>query len=87
MEITLSFSIPTLIAAGMSRVPWRKMVAVSLIGETVWTGALVAFGYYLGDYITQLEAGLQIIAVIGGFVIMSLVIWVLRHEFTVPTPS
>lgn len=51
--------IPTLIAAGMARVSWRKMILVSAVSETIWTGGLVLVGFFLGSYLNQLRAGLQ----------------------------
>lgn len=71
--------IPTLIAAGMARVSWRRLIPVSLAAETIWTGVLVVAGYYLGDYITQLEQGLQYLALVGVIVFGLFAIWLYRR--------
>lgn len=71
--------IPTLIAAGMARVSWRRLIPVSLAAETVWTGVLVIAGYNLGDYITQLEQGLQYLALAGAVIFTLVAIWLYKR--------
>jgi membrane protein DedA with SNARE-associated domain len=62
-KLTLSLSLPALVAAGMARVPWRRWFFAVFAAEGVWTGSLVLGGYYLSEFIKQLELGLQIIAI------------------------
>ncbi len=64
-KLTLSFSIPALIAAGLARVPWRRWFSTIVIGEIVWTGLLVLVGYHLTLSLRRMEVGLQIIAGVG----------------------
>jgi membrane protein DedA with SNARE-associated domain len=76
-KLTLGFSIPALVATGLSRVPARRWFPWLAFGETIWTGGLVFLGYHLGRYITRLERGVEITATIGlllsaGFVIFYL---------------
>jgi membrane protein DedA with SNARE-associated domain len=78
-KLTLSMSIPALIAAGMARVPWRRWLPVLLFGECLWTGGLVLIGFYLGHYIKQLEQGMQIIAVIGTLIFVVTAIWLIKR--------
>jgi membrane protein DedA with SNARE-associated domain len=78
-KLTLSMSIPALIAAGMARVPWRRWLPVLLLGECLWTGGLVLIGFYLGQYIKQLEQGMQIIAVIGTLIFVVIGIWLIKR--------
>jgi membrane protein DedA with SNARE-associated domain len=62
--------IPTLVAVGMARVPWPKLLPVSLISELIWTGGLVLAGFFLGDFLTRLELGLRIMVIGGGIVLL-----------------
>lgn len=73
-KLTLGFSIPTLIATGLVRVPIRRWFGMLLLGETLWTGTLVILGFYFGKYVQRLERGVEVVAVIGGFLFVSLLI-------------
>jgi membrane protein DedA with SNARE-associated domain len=47
-KLTLGFSIPTLVATGLAKVPVRRWLPWLALGETIWTGGLVFLGYHLG---------------------------------------
>jgi len=64
-KLTLSFTIPALVAAGMARVPWRRWFSAVFAAECVWTGGLVLAGFYLTESIKRLEEGLQYLAITG----------------------
>lgn len=79
----LSFGItmiPTLIAAGMTKVPLSQFLTANLLGELIWTGSLVLVGYYLGAYVSQLQEWLQLLAALGGFVVLAFYFFVIRRE-------
>ena len=46
-KITLGFSIPTLVATGLARVPFKRWFWVLILGETLWTGTLVCWEFVL----------------------------------------
>ena len=70
-KLSLSWAVsPTLVTAGMARVPWVCLVPANLLAEVAWTGSLVLVGFYLGNYLTGLQAGLNILATVGGAVSM-----------------
>lgn len=58
-KLTLGLVVPTLIAAGLARVPWRRWVGVLLFAESIWTGCLVLAGYYYGEYVLSIENGIK----------------------------
>jgi len=64
-KLTLSFTIPALVAAGMARVPWRRWFCAVFAAECIWTGGLVVAGFYLTESIKRLEQGLQYLAIAG----------------------
>lgn len=66
-KLSLSWAvIPTLITAGMARVPWLSLAPVHLLAEVAWSGGLVLAGFYLGDYLAGLQDSLQTLAAVGG---------------------
>jgi len=64
-KLTLSFSIPAMVGAGLARMPWRRWLPTVAAAEIVWTGTLVLIGYHLTLSLKRLEAGLQAVAILG----------------------
>jgi membrane protein DedA with SNARE-associated domain len=64
-KLTLSFSIPAMVGAGIARMPWRRWLTTVATAEIVWTGSLVLIGYHLTLSLKRLEAGVQIVAIVG----------------------
>jgi len=54
-KLTVSFMIPSLIAAGLVKVPWRRWFPALLAGEIIWTGSLVLIGYYVTEALKRVE--------------------------------
>jgi membrane protein DedA with SNARE-associated domain len=77
-KLSLSMSVPALIAAGMARVRWRRWFPTIFLGECIWTGSLVFIGYHLGAYIKQFEKGIEVIAVAGVVIFGGLLIWLVK---------
>lgn len=74
-------TIPLLIASGMSRVPWYRLALVSLVVEPIWNALLVLAGLRLGQYVAQMERGLQVIAVVGTLVVLFVLLFFYRRIF------
>jgi membrane protein DedA with SNARE-associated domain len=70
-KVTVSFSIPALIAAGLLRVKWRRWFPALVGAEVLWTGSLVLIGYYTAEATKRVERNLEyaVLAVSIGFVI------------------
>ena len=62
-KLTLGLVVPTLIAAGLARVAWRRWIWILLLAESIWTGSLVLAGYYYGQYILHIENGMKWISI------------------------
>ena len=58
-KLTLSFVIPSLIAAGLLRVPWRRWLPPLIVAETLWTGSLLLIGYYTTEALKRVERGIE----------------------------
>ncbi|HEX7976175.1 MAG TPA: VTT domain-containing protein, partial [Anaerolineales bacterium] len=61
-KISSAFIIPSLIAAGLARVPWRRWFPMVFGGEMLWTGTLVLAGYYATEAIKKIEKGIEYVA-------------------------
>lgn len=62
-KLTASMAVPALIVTGLAKVPWRRWFGVVFAAEMIWTGTLVFAGFHFTRYLTQLEAGVQIVAI------------------------
>ncbi len=72
-KLSFGLVIPSLFAAGVARVGWRKWFPVVFIGETIWTGTLVLLGFYASQAIRHIEKGLQLtllVVLIAGLAIL-----------------
>lgn len=70
-KLTVSFVIPSLIAAGLLRISWKRWFPYFILAECLWTGSLVLIGYYTTEALKRVERGVEIIglAVSVAFVI------------------
>lgn len=73
-------SIPTLVAAGIARVAWQRVVPVQVLGEVIWSGALVLFGIFGGQYVAHLQKDLQIAVLVSHVIFILLLSWLIRRR-------
>jgi membrane-associated protein len=66
----LGFAIVTLITAGLSRIPFWKYLTTNLIGQFVWTGILLAIGYFFGNLYQQVDTWFGRASVAALFVVV-----------------
>jgi membrane protein DedA with SNARE-associated domain len=62
-KIAYGLIVPTLVAAGMARVRWRKWFPVVFVVETIWSILLVWVGYHTTAFIQAFEQSLHAIGV------------------------
>ncbi len=74
-------TIPILIASGLTRVSWPRLLVVSLAVEPIWNGMLVLAGYRLGDSVAHLDRGLRIAAIVGAVLGVLVLIYFYRRMF------
>lgn len=72
-KLTLSFVIPSLIAAGLLRIPMKRWFPTLILAETLWTGSLVLIGYYTTEAIKRVELWVEY-AALGISVIFVLIV-------------
>ena len=74
-KLSFGLAVPTLIAAGISGLSWRKWFPIVFIGETIWTGTLVIIGFFAAEAIKQVEQGLQLFLVLVSFLLLIVIVW------------
>jgi membrane protein DedA with SNARE-associated domain len=80
-KLTVSFMIPSLIAAGLIKVPWRRWFPAVFGGEMIWTGALVLIGFYATEAIKRIEKGLEYAALALALVFILFLLSIGRRVF------
>jgi membrane protein DedA with SNARE-associated domain len=78
-KLSVSLMIPTLVAAGLARVPWRRWFPAVFAIELVWTAVLVWVGYYATGLIARVERGLAVVGILGVLLLISGVVWYVRR--------
>jgi len=78
-KVSAGLAVPALLAAGLSRVRWRKWFPVVFLGETAWTGSLVLVGYYTTEVISKVEQEIRIIAIAFSALLLLSLVWLIPH--------
>lgn len=77
-KLTAGLVIPSLVAAGLVRVSWRRWFPALLPIEMLWTGSLVIIGYYAANAIRQVERGVEMIGVAGSVLLVLVILYGIR---------
>ena len=64
------FSLVTLMTAGVVRIPFGEYLSVNLLGQFVWTGILLAVGYFFSSAYIQVNNWAGRISLIVGIVLV-----------------
>ena len=64
-KVSSSFIIPSLISTGLARLPWRRWFPALLTAEILWTGSLIAIGYFAARFVPEITNGLRFLPVLG----------------------
>ena len=83
-KLTVSFVIPSLIAAGLVKAPWRKWFPAVFGGEMIWTGLLVLIGYYTTEAIKRWKNGFEYLALFSAIAFVIVVLVVGRRMLSKP---
>jgi membrane-associated protein len=74
-KLTMTFMIPSLISAGLARVPWKRWFPSIFAGEMLWTGSLVLIGFYATEAIKRVEQGIEYGILIGSIIFLVIVLY------------
>jgi membrane protein DedA with SNARE-associated domain len=78
-KLSMGPMIPTLVATGLMKIPWRRWFPVLFTAEMIWTGTLVWIGYHAAKMIQDVEKGLDIFILVASLAFIVLVIWLGRR--------
>ena len=78
-KLTVSFMIPSLIAAGLVKVPWRRWFPALFAGEMIWTGSLMLVGYFATEAIKRVQQGVEYLILGLSLVFIIFIIWIGRR--------
>ena len=79
-KITMGFgfALATLIAAGASHVPFKKYATINLLGGFIWTGLLMALGYFFGDLYSKINEEFRLVSILSVLVAISFILYGVR---------
>jgi membrane protein DedA with SNARE-associated domain len=76
-KISVGLAVPTLLVAGITRVPWKKWFPIVFTGEVIWTGLLVLVGYFATEAIKQVEQGIEAFLLVFTFLFLVMLVWLI----------
>ncbi len=71
-KITMGFgfSLVTLIVAGLVKIPFKRYLAINIIGQFIWTGILLFIGFSFGNFYSQIANYFGRISGIAFFIVI-----------------
>lgn len=78
-KLTAGFMIPSLVAAGLARLPWKRWFPVLLLAETIWTGTLLYIGYYTTEAIKAVSREIAYISLGISVLFLVVITWEARR--------
>jgi membrane protein DedA with SNARE-associated domain len=74
-KLTEGFMIPSLVAAGLARLPYRRWFPVVMIAEAIWTGTLMVIGYHTTEAIRAVSEEIGHISLAISILFLIVLIW------------
>ena len=74
-KLTAGFMIPSLIAAGLIRLPWKRWFPILALGEFIWTGLLVVIGFYTTEAVKVVSKDISVLVLIISVLFLVVIIW------------
>jgi membrane protein DedA with SNARE-associated domain len=78
-KLSAGFMIPSLLAAGVSKVPVKKWLPALLIGEMIWTGTLFFIGYHGTQMLSNISRGIEYIFLGASLVFLFIMVFLIRR--------
>ena len=78
-KLSMSLMIPSLIAAGLVKAPWRRWFPAVFGGEMIWTGSLVLIGFYTTETILRVEKDMKLVILLGTLAFTFFIFWTGRR--------
>ncbi|GAB4162733.1 MAG: hypothetical protein Fur0021_37200 [Candidatus Promineifilaceae bacterium] len=80
-KLSTGFVVPTLIAVGLARIPWKRWFPVAFLGETIWTGSLALIGYFASSYVARFSQNVRLFGLVMTIVLMCVSVWLVHRYF------
>lgn len=76
-KLTMGLGIPfvILVSAGMAKIDFKKYMYLNFLGQIVWTGGLMAIGYFLGNFYLLVYQRFETVSAISLFVFLFIVVF------------
>jgi len=78
-KLSMSLMIPSLIAAGLVKAPWRRWFPAVFGGEMIWTGSLVLIGFYTTETIIRVEKDMKLVILLATLAFTFFIFWTGRR--------
>lgn len=63
-KLSMGLALPSIISAGISKIPWRKWFPAVLLGEVIFSSALVLTGFFAAESIGQANQTIKLVGII-----------------------
>lgn len=80
-KLSTGFVVPTLVAVGLARIPWKRWFPVAFLGETIWTGSLALIGYFASSYVARVSQNVRLFGLVMMVVLMCVSVWLVHRYF------
>jgi len=80
-KLAIGLIIPTLIAAGLAKIPWKRWFPLVLVIEIIWTFLMTNLGYHGAGLIAQVERSIQLVGVVALIILMSGIFWYAKRMY------
>ncbi len=77
-KLTAGLMIPTLVVAGLLKIPCRRWFPAVFAGEMIWSTILILLGYFATGYLIQIAKGFEMFAVGSALLVVAGMIFWLR---------
>jgi membrane protein DedA with SNARE-associated domain len=78
-KLSVSLVIPSLVAAGLVKAPWRRWFPAVFGAEMIWTGLLVLIGFYATEAIKRVEQSLEYVLLVASIAFVLFILWAGRR--------
>ncbi len=78
-KLSSGLMIPSLLAAGIAKVPLKKWLPILFLGEMLWTGALVIIGYHATIMLSTISKGIEYILLASTLIFLFVMVYFIRR--------
>ena len=82
-KLTMGLGVPSVIlsAAGALKISFKKYMGILTAGQVIWTGGMMAIGYFLGDAYQSIGIGFHWVSLVTPAITLFLILLLLGRYF------